>query len=128
MTITVKREALHHIIEDLPEPQLFEVAKFIESLLAQSGPEAAAVELWTETADPPAGLSEVIRAIKNTPPNDQAVTLPAKTWAEFAAEITQGADNRLDVAAWNQGWDALEAEMEAASLAHEALERREQRA
>jgi len=122
----VKRERLHQIIEDLSEPQLLELAKFVEALLAQSGTEAAGFELWTETTAQPADLYAVIQAIKNTPPNAQAITLPTQNWADVAPEITQAGETSLDVVGWNQRWDALEAEMEAASLSHEEAERRDQ--
>jgi predicted DNA-binding protein (UPF0278 family) len=131
MTVLVERETIHELIDDLSERQLLEVARFIEFLL--SGVEKS-VELSDEAGrDVPAednlvDLNQIIQVIKNTPPNTQAVTLPTKTWAEYAAEITEEADVSLDVAAWNKNWDVVETEMEASSLAHEEIERQEQEA
>jgi hypothetical protein len=128
MTVLVERETIHQLIDDLSERQLLEVARFIEFLL--SGVEKS-VELSDEAdRDVPAednlvDLNGIIQVIKNTPPNAQAITLPAKTWTEYAAEITEEADVSLDVAAWNKNWDVVETEMEASSLAHEEIERQE---
>lgn len=139
MTIFVKKEILHQIIDDLPENQLLELAKFVEFLLSEGQQGASNFGLWDLTeedsldapqhmsaGDDLSDLNEVIQAIKNTPPNDQAITLPTKTWTEYAAEITLEADDTLDVEAWNKSWDVIEEEMETDSLAHEEIERREQ--
>ncbi len=143
MTVFVKRETLHQLIDDLPEQQLLELAKFVEFLSSKNQQSASSFDLWAPAVfdkikdrpdapqDIPAGddlydLNEVVRAIKNTPLNEQAITFPTKTWAEYAAEITGEEDISLDVAAWNETWDEVEAEMEASSLAHEEFERQEQ--
>lgn len=138
MTILVKRDTLHQLIDDLPEHQLLEVARFVEFLLFKESHNASNFELWGAAADrglasaqeEPSGddsddLSKLMRIIKNTPANTQAITLPTKSWADYAAEISLEADEAFDVTTWNRTWDALEAEMEASSLAHEEFERQE---
>jgi hypothetical protein len=132
MTVLVKRKTLHQLIDDLPEPQLLEVAKYVEFLLAKEQSGASRFDLWVLTEEAgPAGfddLDELIQRIKNTPPDAQAITLPRKSWADYAAKMPQVEESPFDVAAWNENWDAIEAEMEAASLAHEEEEHREQSA
>jgi hypothetical protein len=93
MTVLVKRETLHQLIDDLPEPQLLEVARYVEFLLAQEQSGVSRFDLWvmTEEAGPagPDDLNEFIRRIKNTPLNAQAVTPASKRWADDAAEMPQ---------------------------------------
>ncbi len=71
-------------------------------------------------------LNDLIRRVKNSPLDPQGITLPTKSWADYAAEMSQAEETPFDEAAWNERWDAVETEMEAASLAHEEKERREQ--
>ena len=137
MPMIVKRETLHQIIETLPEYQLFELAKFVENMLSSKGARTSDFELWEKNIetgddepaeDTPVNLDEVIATIKNTPPNPQAISLPTKSWTDYATEVIQKKDASPDVAAWNRMWDSLEAEMEADSLTHEETERREHEA
>lgn len=136
MTVFVKRETLHQIIDNLTEHQLLELAKFVERLLAKEQRSGSSFDLWRleeyrrgiAADDTLYDLNEVIQAIKNTPPNEQAIMPPTKNWAEYAAETPQETNISLDVATWNQTWDTLEAEMEANSLAHEEFEGRENQA
>lgn len=133
MTINAKRETLYQLIEDLSESNLLEVTKFIESLLTQKEPEnnqeVIGESLWAEVEDQTVILDNLIEAISKTPPNDQAITLPAKNWTDFVANtftrIDKDATDKFDFAAWDQQWDVLEAKMEANSLAHEMVESRD---
>jgi hypothetical protein len=52
----VKRDMLHQIIEDLPEPQLVELAKFIELLLSGEDKNGIGFELWE--SEPETGQAE----------------------------------------------------------------------
>lgn len=130
MPVLVKRETLHQLIDDLPEPQLLEVARYVEFILAKDQAGASRFDLWVlpEESGSTGGdeLNDLIRRIKNSPPDPRAITLPTKSWADYAAEMTQVEETPFDEAAWNESWDAVETEMEAASLTHEEVERREQ--
>jgi hypothetical protein len=130
MPIWVKRETLHQLIDNLPEPQLLEVARYVEFILAKDQAGASRFDLWVLPGEGSStggdDLNDLIRRIKNSSLDPQAITLPTKSWADYAAEMPQVEETPFDEATWNENWDAVETEMKAASLAHEEIERREQ--
>lgn len=124
-TVTIERRTLHQLIDDLPEKQLEELMVFARRLLNETVLSNASVA--TETTIPCETKSDVdaiIRQIKSTPPDPQAIIPPMKTWADYlaAATDTRSLYEVENVAAWNRVWDALEAQMEAQSVLHERNE------
>ncbi len=134
MTILIKREILHQMIDDLSQTQLFELAKFVEFLISKEGQSKSNFDLWeliededdrSPLADPLDELKEVMRTIQTPPPHHQAIIQPTQVLADDVAQLLSDTENSLDVAAWNETWDTIEAEMEAKSLAHEHVENQE---
>lgn len=125
-SIVVERETLHQLIDDLPEKQLEELIEFATRLLTRTHPSnvlSPAIEV-INLHETESTVNTIIRQIKNTPPNIQTITLPTKTWADYVAEIgnSQPTYKIGNLAAWNQTWDTIEANMKTQSLLHERNE------
>lgn len=69
-------------------------------------------------------LEELVAEIKRMPPNPLNVTPGHGQLGEKLAHPITEPDPHFDLEAWTKEWDALEAEMEAQSLAHEEAELR----
>jgi hypothetical protein len=75
-----------------------------------------------ETLDNFLSLEKVIAEIRNTPSNPANIQPASGLLAEHLANSPGEPDPNFDVAAWNSAWDKIEAEMEAAEVAHEQAE------
>ncbi len=68
-------------------------------------------------------LEEVVSQIQQTPPTPANIEPATGLLSEYLANTPNDRDPNFNVATWNEDWDRLETEMEAASLAHEEEER-----
>ena len=122
MTVATKRKKLHRVVDALPERHLGALAEFADILQLQAQRNK---QLPTFRADNEESLLSLVERIQNTPFNPDNISEPTKSWADYAAERNDLPDASFDASAWNEQWDEIEGQIEAASLAHEELERRQ---
>lgn len=70
-------------------------------------------------------LEELVERIKRLGADSRNITPASGNLAEKLRNPVTEADPNFDLAEWTRQWDAIEAEMKAASLAHEEAERNE---
>ncbi len=121
MTVRIQREALHQVIDKLPENALIELTTFIEFLQFKIGQNQQKWDLG-ELEDYPT-LEEVVAKIKRTPKNPANIQPARESLAEGLANSPYERDPHFDVTSWNEQWDEVEAEMKAQELAHEQSEK-----
>ena len=120
MAISAQRKKLHTIIDALSAGQLNALAEFAGILQNSRLPVSRSSRY---TADE---LVALVEKIRSSPFSLDNISEPAVLWADYVACAGE-IELPFDAAAWNAQWDAIENEMEASSLAHEALERQQNR-
>jgi hypothetical protein len=70
-------------------------------------------------------LEEIVAKIRRMGPNPNNIIPGGGKLAEKLAHPLTDVDPAFDLAEWTREWDRVEAEMKAASLAHEEAERQE---
>jgi hypothetical protein len=106
MTITMQRQTLHQMIDQLPEARLLDLTRLLElwqstALAVEVVPDLTLDELVAQIQHGPKAMAGIIAA---TVPLDEVLTYQA--------------DATFDAQAWDEQWQAIEVQLDLAEELH----------
>ncbi len=112
-----------HYVQSLPTGASVRVILLMEETAIEEAGELDRVQAESTVELP--SLAALVAGIKQMPPNPNNITSSSGQLGEHLAHPQTGLDADLDIEQWTEDWDRIEADMEAQSLEHEEIERRQ---